>query len=156
MAEFMKDEEGSEAENDIIHKENDEDDMSDEEDQEFNEWVEEDEDVILVFSFFEKNKTFSSIESLMEDHKVHFNFDLKQIVKDICSDVMDYIKLINFIRSRAKELSTADDVSSIANDIYSKQFLKNDQYMIPVLQDDPLLCLYEDIFSELGEDDEDD
>jgi protein arginine N-methyltransferase 3 len=124
-----------------------EDNSVEQEDKEFNEWVEDEEEAIRVKSLFSDTQ-LGSIESLIEHDKQKFQFDLKQVVEDVCTDDLSFIRLINFIRSSVNEISevSAAQVSEITETIYSKVFLNEDRFMRPAQENDPLLYLYEDIF----------
>jgi protein arginine N-methyltransferase 3 len=128
----------------------------DQEDKEFNDWVEDEDESLSVQDLF-SSATFPSISLMMEHDKNSFDFDLKDIVQTVCKDTYEYIKLINFIRSTASTLPniSKEQVADVKNQILNKSFLEGEQYLKPVLENDPLLFIYEENFS-LEEDDEED
>jgi hypothetical protein len=127
-----------------------------EEDKNFDEWVEDD-DSEPVKSLFSEQQ-LPSIQALIEHDRERFGFDLQQVVSSHCTDDISYIKLINFLRTTVQAMSNADTTAIIAKldeEISKHTFLEGDVYMRPVLPEDPLLYLYEDFFTgiAIGEDD---
>ena len=135
----------------------------------FDDWSEDEE--IEVKSLF--SDTFlSSIESLVEHDKKNFNFDLGEVVVRFKLDEIAIIMLVNYIRSTALAPSTSSSSasssssSSAANmdtayfsklheDINAKLFI-NEEYMKPVVKNDPLLYLLSEYLDLEEEDDDDD
>lgn len=133
-------------------------DLEEEEDEDknFDEWVEDD-DAEPVKSLFSA-KSLPSIQALIEHDKEIHGFDLQQVVGQYCTDDISFIKLINFIRSTVVAMSSADVPSIIAKveeGLTQRLVLEEDVYMRPVLSDDPLLYLYEDFFANIAVADED-
>jgi type I protein arginine methyltransferase len=129
----------------------DEDDASDKED--FSGWVDDEEDNGRVKSLF-GNTLLDSVEKLVEHDKKVFHFDLMQMVKEVCTDDFSFIKLINFIRSFSSSLPLQQlDIPMLEELIRSKAFLEDETYLKPVLEDDPLLFLYEELFQLEGTED---
>lgn len=121
----------------------------------FNGWVEEDE-LIEVKSLF-SDKILPSIVDLVEFDKETFGFDLRRIVTTaIVQDDIAFIKLVNFIRATVKSWTyvNRENIEMLEQQIESKVFLEDDQNMIPQLENDPLLYLYEEAFSSLVVDEE--
>jgi hypothetical protein len=129
----------------------DEGDESDKDD--FRDWQAEDgedEEESAVKSLFCAQK-LPSLAELVEHDKKHFGFDLQAVVKDVCEDDFSFIKLINFIRSSVKEReaetsSKEDLVASVTSLIESRVFLDGETYLKPVLESDPLLFLFDELF----------
>ena len=114
--------------------------------QDLEDWVEDDE-TIQIKSLF-NDDMLSSVEQLVSHDLELYEFDLKKIVADHCSDDLSVIKLINFIRARAAvtAITTIDSgfIIDVKSCIERKEFLEGDVYMKPVIEDDPLLYLYEE------------
>lgn len=120
------------------------------EDKDFDEWVEDD-DSQPVKSLF-SNQNLPSIQALIEHDREKFGFDLQQVVGQYCTDDISFIKLVNFLRSVVQTMSTADTATIIAKieeDLQKREFLEGDTYMRPILSDDPLLYQYEDFFTNI-------
>ena len=131
-------------------------DEAEEDDKNFDEWVEDD-DSEPVKSLFSQ-QVLPSIQALIEHDREQFGFDLPQVVSQCCTDDISFIKLVNFLRSTVQSMSTAETtviITKIEEDLIKREFFEGDDFMRPVLSDDPLLYLYEDIFTNIviGEDD---
>lgn len=140
----------------VVSAEEPVDDRSDEGDEsdkdDFRDWQAEDgeDEEEAVKSLFCSQK-LSSLAELVEHDKKIFGFDLQAVVKDVCQDDFSYIKLINFIRSSVKEKeaeasSKEDLVASVTRLIESKVFLDGETYLKPVIESDPLLFLFDELF----------
>jgi len=129
----------------------------DQEDKEFNDWVEDEDESLSIQDLF-SSSSFHSIASMIEHDKKNFDFDLKELVPTVCKDSYEYFKLINFIRATVHSFSniSKEQVQDLKMEILKKSFLEGEQYLKPVLETDPLLFLYEEAFSLEEEDDEDD
>lgn len=108
-------------------------------------WVEEGE---AMKSLFNEDR-LDTVSSLISHDLDLFGFDLRSVVREYCSDDdLSVIKLINFIRSNVAkqpvELINAEFISNLVQSIGTKEFIQNDEYMKPVIEDDPLLFLYEE------------
>eukprot|EP01040_Poterioochromonas_malhamensis_P004492 gene4493-4815_t len=126
----------------------------------FNDWVEDEEDNPPIKSLFDSHQ-FSSISSFLQYQIEKFQFDLNSIVLAKCRNSFDFIKLVNFIRhfsltesekSESRALS-AVHLESLKAMIAEDRWMA-EEFMRPVLPDDSLLFLYEEAFS-FAEDDED-
>lgn len=125
----------------------------DQNDKEFNDWVEdeEDKDDMGVFGFFSRTR-FPSIPEMIEFEKKTFQFDLQEVVSSNCSNSYEFIKLVNFIRSYLQENPSVQTSDSLLHNISSKAFL-DERFLKPVLEDDSLLFLYEEYYQFPEEDD---
>lgn len=107
-------------------------------------WVEEEEKIKSLFN----DDRLESVEQLVAHDREMFGFDLKSIVSQNCSDDIEVIKLINFIRSKVSTQETdtisPEFISGLVETICSKDFIQNDAFMKPFIEDDPLLYLYEE------------
>ncbi|EIN12179.1 S-adenosyl-L-methionine-dependent methyltransferase [Punctularia strigosozonata HHB-11173 SS5] len=108
----------------------------DDEDENFSDWVDEEADRVPCQSLFDDTKFPSSKEALAYDSKTH-GFDLDATCKTLSLDTYQRIRLINYIR---KEKPAP---SSLKLD-GSESFLASDDYIKPVLEDDPLLRKWSD------------
>jgi hypothetical protein len=110
-------------------------------DNEFEDWNEDDE-TIEVKSLF-NNTFYSSIEELIHKELEIYNFNLKEAILQVGFTDQNIIMLINFIRSLANNAEKLDSVfiEELNNLIYKKDFLNNNEFMKPQLNDDPLLYL---------------
>jgi len=111
-------------------------------------WIDDEEDdKLLIKSLFDNSK-FPTVESLLHYDSEVYKFDLRQIIHDQFHDDISIIKLINFIRFKvlSLEIGSISDpfIVEIIRLVGTKEFLSDDIYMKPVLEDDPLLYLYED------------
>ena len=111
-------------------------------------WIDDEEDdKVLIKSLFDDSH-FPTVESLLHYDSEVYKFDLRQIIHDQFHDDISIIKLINFIRFKVSSLekSSISDVfiAEIIRLVGTNEFLSDDIYMKPVLEDDPLLYLYED------------
>ncbi len=120
----------------------------------FNGWVDDDESEEFKSLFC--SKKFQSIKALIAHDKEVFGFDLKAVVEAVANTDIAYIQLINFIRGTAKSWSTTDEehnsallenIKSLEHDILNNKSFLDEKNMIPQLEDDALLFLYEDEFS---------
>jgi protein arginine N-methyltransferase 3 len=117
----------------------------DEDDQNWDEWVS---DSLLskTLSLFE-NKQFVSVAEALEYDKLAHGFDLNDICSRLSLDFHQRIRLINFIR---KNKPPATSVTSLTG---SEAFLSLDEYLIPAIEDDPLLQVHVDDWSDSDSDD---
>merc|ERR1719487_989318 len=111
---------------------------SDEED--FGDWEEDEQcDVQGLLS----KQSYASVSDLLQSEKTKFNFDLPQIINDMGGlDEIGMIMLVNFIRKRVSNATVdASFVADLTSSILSTAFLSSEEYMKPVLDNDPLLFL---------------
>ncbi|KAI5209926.1 S-adenosyl-L-methionine-dependent methyltransferase [Aureobasidium subglaciale] len=92
---------------------------------------------IQVKDFF-SDKTFPDAASMIKYAAEQHNFDFLKIAKNFDLDFFGAIKLVNYIRSEAKNGNQKPDVSS-------KSLFEDDKFMQPVLEDDALLFSLDDV-----------
>ncbi|CAO3697388.1 unnamed protein product [Rhizopus microsporus] len=81
-----------------------------------------------------------STKAAFEHMKSVHGFDFQETRKRLGLDFYQCIRLINYIRQQVKE---NDDYTNTSFD-KKESFLSDDQYLQPVLQDDPLLFAFDD------------
>lgn len=126
------------------------------EEREFDDWNEDEE--VQVKSLFEE-KYFGSVESLIAHDSVSHGFDIKYILKEVGFNDLSVIMTINFIRSLVMASKGVDKalVDEIREQVLRKEYLSQEQYMKPVLEDDSLLYLLHDtLVEEFGEEEHND
>lgn len=129
-----------------------------EDDGNLSDWVSDGEENVTVKDLFSA-KVFSSVDELISQTKATHNFDIADIVKSFgAEDEITIILLINFIRS---SVSTCDGgeinplfIEKLKEDIMKKDFLHQEEYMCPFLQDDNLLFLLGETLLNFDENDE--
>lgn len=125
----------------------------------FEDW-EEQEETEKVQSLFCDTVLDSVNALIIHESEVH-GFDLKQAVANLGCDDQSVIMLVNFIRSKVRAANASSFeidstfVNQITEELASKEFLKDDSYMIPVISEDPLLYLLHDTLTNEDEDKED-
>ncbi|KAK7689949.1 hypothetical protein QCA50_006589 [Cerrena zonata] len=92
-------------------------------------------------SLFEDTSFSSVTESLDHDQKIH-NFDLNQLCSRLGLDSYQRIRLINWIR---KEKPSPEHVNALKGD---EAVLNSDEYLKPSIEDDPLLEMPADDWSD--------
>ncbi|KAF8430973.1 S-adenosyl-L-methionine-dependent methyltransferase [Boletus edulis BED1] len=117
-----------------------------EEDDNFDDWVSDHEQLQPCPSLFE-DKTFTTATEALTYDKTTHGFDLDATSKQWKLDLHRRIRLINFIR---KHKLTPADVGNLTD---TESFFTSDDYLIPVIEDDPLLQL--DFDDDWSDDDED-
>ncbi|KAI0072207.1 S-adenosyl-L-methionine-dependent methyltransferase [Panus rudis PR-1116 ss-1] len=90
--------------------------------------------------------TFTSVEDVLNYDKTKFGFDLESICKKLSLDSYQRIRLINWLR---KEKPTPEHVNALTG---KEDFLASDDYLKPVLEEDPLLEVPDSDWSEDEED----
>eukprot|EP01039_Chlorochromonas_danica_P006680 gene6680-7385_t len=109
----------------------------------FEDWSEgEEEHFVSLFD----GLAFASVQALVDHDRDAHGFDLSQAVKELCDDEISFIKLVNFVRRRVRDSPEGLQADALWEDLRQKGFLSDDQNMIPVLQDDALLYLFEEAF----------
>ncbi|PGH00071.1 hypothetical protein AJ80_09232 [Polytolypa hystricis UAMH7299] len=98
----------------------------------------------MVVSLF-SDKEFPNVQSMQDDCKEHFNFDLVRVRKEFDLDFLGTIKLVNYIRTQVRDGNSKPDVSSSA-------LFEDEKYLKPVLEDDALLYNLDDILADGSED----
>ncbi|KAG6914799.1 hypothetical protein DXG01_015230 [Tephrocybe rancida] len=119
---------------------------SDDDDQNWDDWESDSLIKVPCLSLFEE-KTLPSVEEVLShDHSTH-GFDLNATCAKLSLDFHGRIRLINYIR---KAKPSPADLSTLDG---SEPFLASDEYLIPALEDDPLLQVQPDDWSDSDEDD---
>ncbi|KAH0832399.1 S-adenosyl-L-methionine-dependent methyltransferase [Lanmaoa asiatica] len=116
-----------------------------EEDNNFEDWVSNQAQLQACRSLFEDKTFTTATEALTYDKSTH-GFDLDAVSKQWSLDLHRRIRLINFIR---KHKLTPTDVANLTG---AESFFTSDDYLIPVIEDDPLLQL--DFDDDWSDDDE--
>ncbi|KAL5365424.1 S-adenosyl-L-methionine-dependent methyltransferase [Aspergillus floccosus] len=102
--------------------------------------VEPDDDTQPVVGLF-SDKIYPDVNSMLQESKDKYDFDLRKIKKELDLDFLDTIKLVNYVRSQVKQGNKNPDVSS-------KDKFADELYLKPVLEDDALLYSLDDIDDE--------
>ncbi|OCH89934.1 S-adenosyl-L-methionine-dependent methyltransferase [Obba rivulosa] len=106
--------------------------QDEDDDQNWDDWVSDSADKRPCKSLFE-DKTFPSVSDALNHDKTHHGFDLEAIFTRLSLDPYQRIRLVNWIR---KQKPSIDQLSSLKGD---EAFLSADEYLIPTVEDDPLL-----------------
>ncbi|KAJ9196945.1 hypothetical protein DTO164E3_4220 [Paecilomyces variotii] len=99
--------------------------------------VEPDDDSQPIVGLFSTD-VYPDVQSMLKETKEKYNFDFRRIQKELDLDLLESIKLVNYIRSEVRAGNTKPDISS-------KAIFEDDIYMRPVLEDDALLYSLEDL-----------
>ncbi|KAF9232315.1 S-adenosyl-L-methionine-dependent methyltransferase [Melanogaster broomeanus] len=105
-----------------------------EEDNNFEDWVSDQAQIQPCRSLFDDN-SFPTVAGALDFDKSTHGFDLDVTSKKLKLDLHRRIRLINFIR---KHKPTPTDVGNLTG---AESFFSSDEYLIPVIEDDPLLQL---------------
>ncbi|KAL9103856.1 MAG: hypothetical protein Q9163_001134 [Psora crenata] len=97
----------------------------------------------LEFQCLFDNNLFADVASMLQHCRETHNFDLGKLYKDLRLEYIEMIKLVNYIRSQTLAGMRPPDIST-------KSVFEDDQYLKPVLEDDPLLYSLEDALSSDG------
>jgi type I protein arginine methyltransferase len=131
-------------------------------DDNFEDWEDDEDEEIFVKSLF-SNSNHNSMEKFMQHDKDNFGFDLLEVVAASKFDDIRLIKLVNMIRRRVKDAGEhAIDptfISNLKSDILRDDLLDDQDNMLPVLREDPVLFLLRDELVKNGimaDDDDDD
>ena len=113
--------------------------------QNFDDWVEDNDEVISVKSLFNE-EMLSSISALVTHDMTNYRFDLKDVMQRLCKDDRAAIMLINFIRKQVAATDTINEqwITELRRRLDENEFFNDESNMMPFLEDDPLLFLYED------------
>jgi type IV secretory pathway VirB4 component len=119
-------------------------------------WVEDDQvEIKCMFN----NDIVHSVDELVAHDLDMYGFDLKGSVQSSGGDDLSIIKLINFIRSevQARGDGAIDEafITALKSSIENKVYAEGDTYMKPVIEEDPLLFMYEEAFMLQCEDETD-
>ncbi|EGN97901.1 hypothetical protein SERLA73DRAFT_91051 [Serpula lacrymans var. lacrymans S7.3] len=121
------------------------DSEDDEEDNNWDDWVSDQVAHQPCESLFEDRRFPSTTEALAFDKSTH-NFDLEATCSRLKLDLHQRIRLINFIR---KHKPSPADIGNLTG---AESFFSSDEYLRPVLEDDPLLQFQSDDWSDEEED----
>ncbi|GLB38566.1 putative class I-like SAM-binding methyltransferase superfamily, protein arginine N-methyltransferase family protein [Lyophyllum shimeji] len=122
--------------------------QSDDDDQNWDDWASDSLIQVPCRSLFEEKTLASAEEALAYDRLTH-GFDLNAVCSKLALDFHGRIRLINYIR---KEKPSPGDLALLDG---SEAFFKSDEYLLPVLEDDPLLQVNPDDWSDSEEEDTD-
>ncbi|KAI0060468.1 S-adenosyl-L-methionine-dependent methyltransferase [Artomyces pyxidatus] len=128
-----------------VGSDNDSESTGDEAEETWSDWVSDSEDRLPCTSLFEDKTLSSTAEALAYDKKIH-NFDLTSVCKQLALDFHKRVRLINYIR---KERPTAASLQSLTG---TEPFFSSDDYLVPVIEDDPLLVDTSDDWSDSDDD----
>ncbi|KAK0222152.1 S-adenosyl-L-methionine-dependent methyltransferase [Armillaria fumosa] len=117
----------------------------DDDDQTWDDWVS-DSTRQPCRSLFEE-RSFPSVEEALKYDNATYGFDLSGTCAKLSLDTHGRIRLINYIR---KQKISAAEVAVLTG---TEPFFESDQYLIPVLEDDPLLQLQADDWSDSDDED---
>lgn len=124
----------------------------------FEDWEEEEDDVISAKSLF-CDEVFPSIALLMEHDMTTYGFSLQEAALSLGMGDLSLIMLINFIRRKVQEANQKIDaafIDGIKKELSDRSFLQSDENMIPAIQDDPLLFLLRDALGITDDEDDED
>ncbi|KAI9350947.1 S-adenosyl-L-methionine-dependent methyltransferase [Obelidium mucronatum] len=108
-------------------------DFEDENDHDVDEWIEEDSSAVLCLVCSETcHAVQDALKHLIEAHQ----FDLVKVGKSLGLDFYGGIRLVNYARTQAKKDSSFL-LASVAASVST--WIKDDAYLIPVVENDPLL-----------------
>ncbi|PFH54009.1 hypothetical protein AMATHDRAFT_73046 [Amanita thiersii Skay4041] len=107
-------------------------DEEDDEEENWDDWVSDSATTQPCRSLFDE-KTLPSVEDALRHDKTVHTFDLDYICSNLSLDIHGRIRLINFIRKNKISPDVARDF------IGTEPFFSSDEYLIPILEDDPLL-----------------
>lgn len=113
----------------------------DDDDENWDDWVSESENKKSYMSLFDSS-SFPSVEAVLKYDKEKFGVDLEEISRKLYLDFHRRARLINYIR---KENPKPQDVLALTG---SEDFFSKDEYLIPVLENDPLLQVGSDDWSD--------
>ncbi|KIJ59063.1 hypothetical protein HYDPIDRAFT_101466 [Hydnomerulius pinastri MD-312] len=112
-----------------------------EEDNNFEDWVSDQAEIRPCQSLFE-DRSFPTAAGALAFDKASHGFDLDAASTKLKLDLHGRIRLINFIR---KHKPTPKDIGNLTG---VESFFSSDEYLIPVVEDDPLLQLPSDDWSD--------
>jgi type I protein arginine methyltransferase len=98
---------------------------------------EDDGDEITIVDLFSP-EVFHNLETFLQNCKERYSIDLIALVRSLGGDEIVSIMMVNYIRTLVQ---VSLPVSEIVAKIATKEFLKDEQFMRPVLPDDQLLFL---------------
>jgi hypothetical protein len=117
----------------------------------FDGWVEQDDEVIEFKSLFGEH-TFPSLRELIDHDRNTFGFDLDQVVSSVVEEDISFIQLINFVRFvvNSWDECTLEKVQNLQEDILGNKSFRDDKFMFPQIPNDPVLYLYEEVYPSFG------
>ncbi|CCM05740.1 uncharacterized protein FIBRA_07972 [Fibroporia radiculosa] len=118
----------------------------DEDDLTWDDWVSDSMDTRPCKSLFDQEKTFTSVPEALNHDKLVHGVDLDETCARLALDLHQRIRLINWIR---KEKPAPSQVLDLKGD---EALLSSDEYLIPVIEDDPLLQITSADWSDSDED----
>ncbi|ORY47346.1 putative arginine n-methyltransferase [Rhizoclosmatium globosum] len=108
-------------------------DFEDDNDHDVDEWIEDDTStVVCLFCAATSTSIDDTLKHLNEAH----HFDLVNEGKTLGLDFYEGIRLVNYIRKQVKE-NASFKLSSVSEN--TAEWIKDDAYLIPVIENDPLL-----------------
>ncbi|PCH40423.1 arginine N-methyltransferase 3 [Wolfiporia cocos MD-104 SS10] len=119
---------------------------TDDADETWDDWVSDSMENRPCKSLFEQDKTFTTVAEAVNHDKLVYGIDLDDLCARLSLDPYQRIRLINWIR---KEKPAPSGVLELQG---TEQFLSSDEYLIPVLEDDPLLQLQSGDWSDSDDD----
>lgn len=128
-----------------------------EDDGNLSDWVSDGEENVSVKDLF-SNKIFSSVAELISHSKSTYDFDIAEIVRSFGADEITIILFINFIRSSVGSGDCEINpmfIEQLKETIEKKEFMNEEKYMIPYLQEDNLLFLLGETLLDFDENEED-
>ncbi|EPT00251.1 hypothetical protein FOMPIDRAFT_1023851 [Fomitopsis schrenkii] len=118
----------------------------DEQDLTWEDWVSDSLENRPCKSLFDQDKTFPSVPEALNHDKSTHGVDLDAICSKLSLDPYQRIRLINWIR---KEKPSPSEVLALKGD---ESLFSSDEYLIPAIEDDPLLQLTSTDWSSSDED----
>ncbi|KAL7807697.1 protein arginine N-methyltransferase [Trichoderma gracile] len=107
------------------------------------EWLDvendDEEEAIPIVSLFDTQRTFSSWAEMLDSCKREHGFDLVATIRDLKLDFHGAVKLVNFVRSRVR------DGQPVPQQLAAADFVDDDAYFKPVLDNDGLLVALDEI-----------
>ncbi|KAG6809209.1 hypothetical protein H0H93_016016, partial [Arthromyces matolae] len=121
----------------------------DDDDQNWDDWASDSLIRAPCLSLFDE-KTFPSAEEALSYDRVSHGFDLNATCQKFSLDFHGRIRLVNYIR---KTKPSPADLAALNG---RESFLSSDEYLLPALEDDPLLQIQPDDWSDDDEEEETD
>jgi protein arginine N-methyltransferase 3 len=129
-----------------------------EEDGNLSDWVSDGEENVSVKDLF-SSKVFATVSELIAHSKETYNFDIAEIVRGFgADDDIAIILFVNFVRSNVASCEGTVNpvfVEQLKEQIEKKEFLNDEKFMIPCLQEDNLLFLLGETLLNYDENEED-
>ncbi|KIJ54463.1 hypothetical protein M422DRAFT_24410 [Sphaerobolus stellatus SS14] len=95
-------------------------------------------------------ESFPSVEAALEHDKTKHGFDIYVICRELSLDFHKRARLINYIR---KEKPSSERLGKLTG---TESIFTDDAFLLPVIEDDPLLQFHTDEWTDEDEDDEED